>query len=154
MPSSIHEYCTREIERYIEKQLEVIRSGSGKKAKFAQDVFASGSPNIAFEGSRFKYSPDVSFKHARADYPGVIIEVAFSQTRRSLRRLAENYLLDSKANIRVVVGIDIAYGGNSRKVTLSVWRGEFFDTTAGRELRAVPVVEDKVSPILVVSTYF
>jgi hypothetical protein len=40
-----------------------------------------------------------------------------------LDRLAEDYLLDSDASVRVVVGLDIEYGKKgSLKATISVWR--------------------------------
>ncbi|KAF2844319.1 hypothetical protein T440DRAFT_523590 [Plenodomus tracheiphilus IPT5] len=93
--------------------------------------------------SKSKYEPDASFRHEDAQYPGVIIEVAYSQKKTRLGRLAENYLLDSDANVRVVVGLDIAYSKKSRKATLSVWRPQLFDTPDGPELRAVVVVVDE-----------
>ena len=57
-----------------------------------------------------KYEPDASFWHDDAQYPGVIIEVAYLQKRKRLGQLAEDYRLDSDASIQVVVGLDIEYG--------------------------------------------
>jgi hypothetical protein len=48
--------------------------------------------------------PDIRFHHKDAAWPGVVIEVSYSQKRKSLIDLAENYLLDG---IRVMVGIDL-----------------------------------------------
>lgn len=91
-----------------------------------------------------KYQPDTSFWHDEAEYPGVVIEVAYSQKRRRLDRLAEDYLLDSDANIRVVIGLDIEYGKQgSRKATLSVWRTDLFHTPNGDELRVVQEAVDE-----------
>jgi hypothetical protein len=62
-----------------------------------------------------------------------------------LARLAEDYLLDSDASVRVVVGLDIEYGKKgSRKATLSVWRTKVFHTAAGDELRVIQEVADEV----------
>jgi hypothetical protein len=41
--------------------------------------------------------------HLRAQYPGIVIEVAYSQKKKRLRRLAEDYLLDSDVIVQVVV---------------------------------------------------
>ncbi len=54
-----------------------------------------------------KYDPDASFWHDDAKHPGVIVEVTYLQKKRRVAWLAEAYLLDSDANIRVVVGLDI-----------------------------------------------
>ena len=62
-----------------------------------------------------------------------------------MRRLAEDYLLDSDANIRLVIGLDVAYGeGESRKATLTKWRTHLLHTPDGDELQAVPEIADEV----------
>lgn len=68
-----------------------------------------------------KHEPNPSFWHDDAEYPGVIIEVSYSQKKKMLGRIAEDYLLDSDASVQVVVGLDIEYGKKgSRQATLSV----------------------------------
>ena len=92
-----------------------------------------------------RYEPDASFWHKDARYPGVIIEVAYSQKKKRLHRLADDYLLDSDANIRLVIGLDIAYGkGESRKATLTKWRTNLLHTPDGDELQTVPEIADEV----------
>jgi hypothetical protein len=123
---------------------------------FAQKVHPARSSEIRFDAialsSKSKYEPDSSFRHEDARYPGVIIEVAYSQKKTRLRRLAENYLLDSDANIRVVVGVDIAYREGSRKATVSLWRSKLFKTLNGLELRVEDVVVDEVGSIPITLT--
>ncbi|KAI2479408.1 hypothetical protein Ptr902_08673 [Pyrenophora tritici-repentis] len=147
MPTETHELFIDAVEDDIRSQLKKIRNGSGKQAEFAQKVRPARSTEIRFDtsalSSKSKYEPDASFKHKDAQYPGVIIEVAYSQKKKRLVRLAENYVLDSDANVRVVVGLDIAYGKESRKATLSLWRPQLFDTPDGPELRAVDMVVDE-----------
>ncbi|CAG5152965.1 uncharacterized protein ALTATR162_LOCUS2982 [Alternaria atra] len=150
MPTGIHELFIDGVEDAIRSQLKVIRSGSGKEARFARKVRPARSTEIEFpvenasSSRKSRYEPDASFWHDDAEYPGVIIEVAYSQKRKRLARLAEDYLLDSDANVRAVVGLDIEYSKNeSRKATLSVWRTQVFQTTDGDELRVVQEVADE-----------
>jgi hypothetical protein len=153
MPTETHELFIDAVEDDIRSQLKEIRNGSGRLAEFAQRVRPGRSTEVRFDTSassgKSKYEPDASFWHQGAEYPGVIVEVAYSQKKRRLDRLAENYLLDSDANIRVVVGLDIMYGKESRKASLSLWRPQEVDTPEGTELQAVDVVGDKVVSVLV-----
>jgi hypothetical protein len=71
-----------------------------------------------------KYSthePDRTFIHTDAQWPGVVIEVVFSQKEKDLRDLAEKYILGSDGNICVVIGLNIEYR-NSTQATVSVWQ--------------------------------
>lgn len=71
--------------------------------------------------------------------------MAYSQQKKRLHQLAEDHLLDSDANIRLVIGLDIAYGkGESRKATLTKWRTNLLHTPDGDELQAVPEIADEV----------
>ena len=146
----------RGVERTICTQLELIGNGSDRAALFAQKVHLAGSTEIYFPvddappNTKSKHEPDSSFWHNDAKYPGVIIEVSYSQKRKRLGRLAEEYLLDSDASVQVVVGLDIEYGrkrshkATSRKATLSVWRTRMFHTADGDELRVVQEIADEV----------
>ena len=123
MPTGVHELFIDGVEDAIRSQLKVIRSGSDRAALFTQKVRLARSTEISFpvdgalSSTKSKYEPDASFWHDDAQYPGVIIEVAYSQKRKRLGRLAD----DSDANVRVVVGLDIEYGKEgSRKATFGV----------------------------------
>ena len=151
MPTGVHELFIDGVEDAIRSQLKAIRSGSGREARFAQKVRPARSTEIEFPvenappGRKSKYEPDASFWHDDAQYPGVVIEVAYSQKKKRLGRLAEDYLLDSDANIRIVVGLDIEYTKKgSRKATLSVWRTDLFHTPNGDELRVIQEAADEV----------
>ncbi len=50
-----------------------------------------------------------------------LIEVSYSQKRKSLVDLAENYLLASDGGIRVMVGVDLEYK-KSKEAGISIWR--------------------------------
>lgn len=150
MPTGVHELFIDGVEDAIRSQLKTIRKGSDRTALFAQKVRPARSTEIYFRvdnappGTKSKYEPDASFWHKDARYPGVIIEVAYSQKRKRLSRLAEDYLLDSNASVQVVVGLDIEYGKKgSRKATLSVWRTHVVSTADGDELRVVQEIVDE-----------
>lgn len=150
MPTGLHEIFIDGVEDAIRSQLKALRNGLDETAGFAQKVRPARSTIIHFPvesgpSSKSKYEPDASFWHDAAQYPGVIIEVAYSQKKKRLDRLAENYLLDSDASVRIVVGLDIEYGKKaSRKATLSVWRSGLFYTDNGPELRVVEEAVDEV----------
>ena len=144
MPTGVHEFLIEGVEDDIRSQLKAIRNGSDRKARFAQKVQPTRSTEIRFATSSSRYYLDISFGHEDALYPGVVIKVAYSQKKKRLGRLAENYLLDSDANIRVVVSLNIAYGKESRKATLSVWRPQLCDTGSGYDLQAVEEAIDEV----------
>jgi hypothetical protein len=151
MPTAVHELFIARVEDAIFSQLKSIREGLGAAAAFAQKVYPARSTEIYFplddatSGRNSKHEPDASFWHNDAKYPGVVIEVACSQKKKRLGRLAEDYLLDSDANIRIVVGLDIEYGKRgSRKATLSVWRTDLLHTPEGDELRVIEDTADEV----------
>jgi len=151
MPTGIHEMFIAGVEEAIYSQLKLIRDGSNGAAVFARKVHPARSTEIYFPvddalpSTKSKHEPDASFWHEDAKFPGVIIEVAYSQKRKKLGRLAEDYLLDSDASVKVLVGLDIEYGNKgSRKATLSVWRTRVAHTADGDELRVVQEIADEV----------
>ncbi|PVH90618.1 hypothetical protein DM02DRAFT_620927 [Periconia macrospinosa] len=151
MPTGVHELFIDGVEDAIRSQLKTIRSGSSEVARFAQKVRPARSTEIEFPvgdgptSRKSKSEPDASFWHDDAQYPGVIIEVAYSQKKKRLGQLAEDYLLDSDANVRVVVGFDIEYGKKgSRRATLSTWRTHIEHTADGDELRVVQEAADEI----------
>ncbi|KAH0565679.1 hypothetical protein GP486_000919 [Trichoglossum hirsutum] len=104
MPTGIHKYLIAGIEDSLLSQLKVIRIGSDTAALFAQKLRSARFTTINFPiddtppTTMSKHELDASFRHADAKYPGVIIEVSYSQKRKRLDRLAEEYLLDSDAS--------------------------------------------------------
>ncbi|KAI9761447.1 MAG: hypothetical protein M1840_001791 [Geoglossum simile] len=93
----------------------------------ATSITFRGTSRIILEGNpttdgneSTKRSPDASFRHVEARYPCLVIETSFSQKRKDLERLAEDYILGSCGTVRMVVGLDIEYK-DSRMATVSVW---------------------------------
>ena len=106
MPTSVHELFIDSIEDAIRSQLKLIRNGSDRAALFARKVRPARSTEVHFQvdtppGTTSKHELDASFWHKDVRYPRVIIKVAYSQKRKRLGRLAEDYLLDSNASVQV-----------------------------------------------------
>ncbi|KAI9861628.1 MAG: hypothetical protein M1813_005238 [Trichoglossum hirsutum] len=133
MQSPTHDICTAQVVdeiRFQLRQIGIDNSACNPRLtaisssiinRSTSRVYLLGDPTDDNEYS--KRSPDASFAHLNADYPGVVIETSFSQKRKDLPRLAEDYIMGSVANISVVIGLDIEYQG-SKKATVSVWRPE------------------------------
>jgi hypothetical protein len=130
MPSLLHDQLAGSVADNLGRQLWSIASGTGPAATFAQKTKNTLSATIGFTGSTApKHSPDGSFKHVEAKYPGVVIEVSYAQKKRDLPLLASDYIISSRGSIKVVVGIDLEYTG--KKATLSVWRPQIRHSEAG-----------------------
>jgi hypothetical protein len=144
MPSVIHEAVIRSVVEGIQRQLGSIAGRKDASAKFAQNIKDCGSPRLTFPDSDYgPHDPDTAFRHLRAKYPGVIIEVSYSWKRKDLPRLADDYILGSDGNIHAVIGLDVEYRG--KMATLSVWRPRFFINDDGdEELEAEQTVVDQV----------
>jgi hypothetical protein len=141
LPTSIHELFIDGAEDAICCRLKTIRSESGNDAHFAHKIRLARSTAKYFpvenslSNAKSKHELETSFWYKDAQYLGVIVEVSFSQKREALERLAETYLLDSDASVRVVLGLDIGYDRiETSEATLSVWRSQIFYTADGHEL--------------------
>jgi hypothetical protein len=157
MPSGLHETFIRNIDYEIHFQLRALAAGIDSAADFARSIQPTGSLQIKFEitgepGSQaasaeakpLLHEPDASFSYLHAKYPGVVLEVSYSQKKKDLSRLADDYIIQSDGNIQIVVALDIEYQG-SKKATLSVWRPQVvINERDGQEELIAAQVEDKV----------
>jgi len=75
------------------------------------------------DGAQLIHTPDIPFRHEKDALPGTIIEVAYSQPSKDLRRLAYTYLVHSNAAVQVVIGFNLK-GGPNQRATFSVWRSK------------------------------
>jgi hypothetical protein len=74
-------------------------------------------------GTTIRRQPDATFKHCDAHWPGVVIEVSYSQKTKAIPHLADDYILETNGSVRVVVGLDIDY--KTKKGTISMWRPDY-----------------------------
>lgn len=147
MQSWLHESVIVFITQEILRQLQIIGRSEGSSASFARNIRNTGSPTISSTDTECgPHSPDSAFKHVDAQYPGIIIEVSYSQKRKDLNRLADDYILGSDGNIRVVIGVDIEYRA-SKRASISVWKPQFTRNDAEEEeLYTIQSVVDQVCP--------
>jgi len=145
MPSPLHESLLSYITQQLILQLRVVAQSDSPSAKFADDIENSASAEIVSKDAQYgSHQPDASFQHFDAQYPGVILELSYSQKKKDLSRLADAYILGSNADIRVVVGIDVEYKG-SKKASISIWRPYIgVDAVGEKELSVVQTVTEKV----------
>lgn len=150
MPSPVHDtFCARIVDE-ISRQLRQFQENDGPLADFAKQIehFASSRiliPEDTHDG-KHKFSrrePDASFGHHRALYPGVIVEVCYSQKSKRISHLADDYILNTDGSVNVVIALDIDYKG-SNKATITVWRPEYARINDVEEFRAAAVIEAQV----------
>jgi len=89
------------------------------------------------------HNPDAAFGDRKDKYPGVVLEVAYSQKKKDLRELAERYILGSDGNIRVVIGLVL--DDQQEKTSISIWRPEIIVDHGSEHLKCVQKVVEKVS---------
>lgn len=129
MPSPVHDFFSNILADDLQDQLNKIASEDNDAGAFASEIRSGGSSTILLsEGDsesfeRVRREPDAQFRHRRACYPGVVIEISYSQKGKNLRKLAQDYILYSNGDIKAVVGIDINYKG--KESTVSLWRPRY-----------------------------
>ncbi|CZT48682.1 uncharacterized protein RSE6_09421 [Rhynchosporium secalis] len=122
MPTTLHNTFACELVTAIKEGFESLKRSQVETRPFINKIISlSGEIHFEENGKKFKHEPDIRFHHEDAAWPGVIIEVSYSQKRKSLIDLAENYLLASDGGIRVMVGIDIEYK-KLKEASMSIWR--------------------------------
>jgi hypothetical protein len=152
MPTILHESFGKRVSEDITQQLRLIAAGVGPSAEVAANIYDNGSPRLVYEDGD-AHEPDMAFYHTDAKWPGIIIEVSYSQKRRDLPKLADGYILESNSSTRLVIGLDIEYSGGQAKrkratkqASISMWRPEFVENSeGGQDLLAIQTITDLVS---------
>ena len=88
------------------------------------------------------HAPDGSFHYDGLTYPPVVFEVSYEQRVKDLKNLARDYILESNANIRIVIGVD--FGQHYECATLSVWRAAIRNVGGSMKLCAQRIVDQEV----------
>ncbi|KAF7519532.1 hypothetical protein PCG10_009937 [Penicillium crustosum] len=147
MPSPLHDVFCAKIVEEISRQLKQFQGSEDPSATFANEVEHLATSRIMIpdeirdgKQSYSKREPDASFKHRRARYPGVIIEVCYSQKSQRVSHLADEYILNTDGSVNAVIALDVDYKG-SKKATITVWRPEYTTVDGIEELQATAVVE-------------
>ena len=121
IPSTIHEEFAASVSGHILEQLRLISKRPDSSGEFTRDIQSGRSTTIIFDDSEYgKHDLDDQFRHKKVRYPGIVLKIIYSQKRSALAYLADDYILGSDGNIRVVIGLNIQHSG--KEATLSVWR--------------------------------
>jgi len=136
MPTQLHEVFIERVVEEIKCRLRAIADGETRSRSFAQKINYNGSGRLIFQSAEdddnqttIQREPDAEFKHEDAHWPGVIIEVSYSQKTKALPHLADDYILETNGSIRVVVGLDLDY--KTKKATVSIWRPQYVTNQQG-----------------------
>lgn len=145
MHTKLHELIIALTVWEVTRQLRELSTGNDTSATFARDIGPCGSATIDLTDAGYgKHDPDAQFLHLHAKYPAVVLEVSYSQRRKDIPYIADDYILGSNGNIKRVIGIDIGYPP-SKKATLSAWKPGFDFNEAGElELFAKQYIFDMV----------
>lgn len=154
MPSPLHDTFCAKIVDEISRQIRHYRQSGGLVSSFAEEVehFSTSRiliPEDATNGKQTysRREPDASFGHRQAHYPGVVVEVCYSQKSQRIGCIADDYILNTDGSINAVIAFDIDYEG-SKRATVTVWRPEYVMVDGVEEFQATAVIEAKVGPLL------
>lgn len=142
MPSPLHHLFIAKILTDIQIQLRVIAlTASGIAADVAKLIELEVSSNVQVNsttttttiGSNPRDSssssspyhlalrPDAAFRYKADEYPRVVLEVSCRQQRKELPRIAKDYILGSKGNVGLVIGLEMNHN-DTDEGRLSIWR--------------------------------
>ena len=149
MTSYLHEVFLSRVVQEILSKLRAFGNTESPSRAFAENIKHNGSPSLVLRsegnhgGAIISRSPDATFRHQDAHWPGVIIEVSYSQKTRAIPHLADEYILETDGSVRVVVGLDIDY--KTKKGTASMWRPHYIRNEQGQlELEAAQTLNNLV----------
>lgn len=124
--SVLHEALLGKIHNNILLQVGKLRGSPIKPvAEFAAGIEFNESAKLTIDGGYFQ--PDIQLVHDGAHFPGLIIEIAYSQNGKDLARHAKSYLLGSQGNVHQVIAIEIESPNNDSPKSLlegrvTVWK--------------------------------
>ena len=164
MSSFVHDTMAAEIGGELLSDIKQIKRWTDPSKKgvvaIAERLIATGSSKITIplrNRRNDKKAPDASFQHRDCQFPGLVIEVAWSQRRLDLPDLANRYILGSNGEIRTVIGVNLndIYKAQIKgakatptyaPATFSVWQAER-DDPASQRVTVRTSVQDQVLPL-------
>ncbi|KAH0556226.1 hypothetical protein GP486_005847 [Trichoglossum hirsutum] len=168
MPTPTHELFIENVVDDMKAQFRDAASGQGLDAEKAKQIICHGGTDIILRDEpgrpddnsdwdlkmNAKYpkrTPDTAFGPATVLYPTVVLEISYSQKRKDLRYIADDYIIGSGGSIGVVIGLDVEYRKktskrtSSKMATVSMWRRKIWMGEDGmRHLEAEEVISEDV----------
>ena len=113
MPFSIHELFTRKVLNTILQEIHTFAGElppTSALSRFLGDIETFGSTDVyAADDSRHRRSPDHSIRCKGTRFPAIVIETAYSQSEKKLRRVAHDWIVLSHGNVKMVIGLEMNY---------------------------------------------
>lgn len=141
MPTPTHDFFSACVGEEISKELKKINERKDAAGSFAAQIRNGGTSRIILKeissseddneaqderqtNRRYhRREPDAQFQHRGAEYPGVVIEISYTQNGKDLSKLAWDYITYSNGDIKMVVGLDLRY--DTKEATVAVWRPRY-----------------------------
>lgn len=128
MPTQLHSIFISSVVTEIRRRLDSIAENGDTISKaFSREIVPMASARIDLLGleeedgkQKIRHDPDFSFQHLEAQWAGVVLELSYPEKRRALPHLADDYILGSGGNVRILVALDL--DTNTKAVTISTWR--------------------------------
>lgn len=149
MPTQLHDTFTARVSVEIQRRLTDLANKNPLLRTFIEKIRHNGgrlqlpTTSTSSKQNYIRREPDSMFCHTEAVWPGVVIEVSYSQKRKALATLADDYILETDGSIRLVIGLDLEYKG-SKQATISTWRLQRRLGDEGEEYVAAQVIQDQV----------
>jgi hypothetical protein len=142
MATIIHDYLLDRVLENITTQLRSLCHALPEPiASAVSDTETQGNARVDLLDGPY-HSPDGAFRHSTSQFPRVIIEVSYTQKRKDLARLADNYIVGSNGNIGLVIGLDL--GRNTvKEAHISLWRPKIILEDDGKSY----LVSDKTETV-------
>ncbi len=151
-PTVLHSCFMSLVAREIITRIhEIAESDDLASSSFAKNIHGMGSARLDLLGTeqqegkpKMRRDPDYSFKHYEARWPGVVLELSYPAKRRALPHLADDYLLETNGDIRILVGLDL--DTVTKRATISTWQPQFKRNEQGviTEMEAALVRDEEV----------
>ncbi|KAI1464804.1 uncharacterized protein F4812DRAFT_462130 [Daldinia caldariorum] len=148
MNSKLHEHVSRKIHRRLANWIdELKRDNTNPDGILSKAYYETGSARICFKRTPHGKSPDESIQFDGCEYPGLLIEISWSQKVKELPKRAKEFITKTKGGVRTVICIDVndTYEKRRKKMAgeakLSVWRANW---TSDNKLRVEMSVNNEV----------
>ncbi|KAF5025158.1 hypothetical protein F66182_2734 [Fusarium sp. NRRL 66182] len=157
MPSPTHSYIASLFQQDVLTELNsALKNSTGEAKSIAKRIISVQDCHVYLEKTGDNYGPvkrepDIQFQYFGMAYPSIIVEVSYSQDGKALRRLAQEYILYSDGEVKLVIGIDLNY--RNEPSTVSLWRPEFTEVEDGlilgisEEVKQVPFCSSSGEPL-------
>ncbi|KAF5699204.1 hypothetical protein FMUND_14863, partial [Fusarium mundagurra] len=119
MPTTIHDCFASSVNTVVLEKLRLLPNDNATTAKFVDNIRPMLSSDIFLDNPRQpadqdddadkeeKKTPDLQYSHIHSKHPGVVVEVAYTQEGKKLKKLAHDYIRGSAGEIRTVVGFNL-----------------------------------------------